>query len=736
MDELGINLKVDARAVKEAKRDLDFLNKSLRETEDFDISLGGDELSKDAEMLRRVSMELTRLGQLARTGDNSGGFLSAKQFEQVSKLSKEIGTNLGGWTAQTQKLRNELKQVTADLRQLQKDSLSPGLSPLARGMMLDEMEVLSGRKGELRKELSARSKYDARAGYMGRRAQEYADTISGFDMDGQNGESGSTALLGLGKKALGYGLALLGVGSVMGLLKSSWDKTQKQEILETGLLMRGVSYDRRVSPWNYSPQEETEGIMGMRKMTGAGDMETLTRLERFSRLNNMDLLSSMGIMGGFYQATGADPNKQRQALDSLLYMGKQAKDGRTEALLQLINANLLTAQHAQGGRALSDTQSSSVIAQTAALYNAPGTMGFSSGLFKTMQNALMPGGDPGSEMIKWDIIGGFNGPMTVSKLLELERRRNAGLNDPQNLKRALAAARRFSPTREGQIFYMMRLLTAFGQQGGIDQATAIIDNGDRLLNARMPAAGEITKSLDLYVGTYKGSAGYRIGQRDMESSVAALNTGGLVEGTVGPAKGAVARGWRGGSALVEAHKYDPLIQSAARKYGISPAWFLAMIMNESGGNPRAKSPKGALGLGQMLPSTFAQFGRKGGNILDPADNVDASAKYAAFLFQKYGIEGGTMAYNEGPGNYEKGLRPAETLQYLGKVKKYAGLVGTTGGLGGWDVGSNYPVAVLDPSLKNAWDTMVRLLEKISKNTEHLNVGAVSSGSLRPLPVGR
>ncbi|MEA5113994.1 MAG: transglycosylase SLT domain-containing protein [Geobacteraceae bacterium] len=731
---VGIDLRVDARQVKEARKEVDFLNKGLREMEDVDIAPDKDGLQTTSALIRKITEDIRRMKGLVVKGEQQGSLLKKEQFQEAATLSKRIGQNMADYTKEITKARTELGKLLAEKAKLGRVSSA---NPHEWVAAQERIESLNEREKGLRSNYERLKRQDPKAHDLLRRGAEYTEAIGGYGDAPGEGAGGSTVLLGVSKKAIAYGAALFGVGSVMSMIKSSWDKTQKLETTETGLLMRGVSYDRRVSPWNFTPQEEAEGIMGMRRMTGAGDMESLTRLERFARLSNIDMGQATGLIGGYYNVTGADPQKQRQAIDALLFMGKQAKDGRSETLLGLINQNLMIASRAQGGRALTGAQASSIMAQTSALYNAPGTMGFSSNLFQTMQGALMPGGDPGSELMKWDIIGGFDkGPLNASRILDLERRRNAGLNDPTNLRRALAAARKFSPTRDGQIFYMMKLLAAFGQPGGVDQATAIIDNGNRLLSAKMPGSSEVENLLGQNTGTYRGSLGFKIGQRDMEQEVAKLNTGDLTENAMGNKSAYLSRSVSGATSLINAHKYDSLVMAAARRHGISPSWFLGMIMAESGGNPKAKSPKGALGIGQMLPGTFAQFGRKGGNIWDPADNLDASAKYAAFLFKKYGVEGGTMSYNEGPGNYEKGLRPAETLQYLGRVKKFAGTLSTTGGLGGWDAGSSYPVAVLDPSLKNAWDTMIVLLDKIARNTGNRNFAPGATGSLRPaMPVG-
>lgn len=93
---------------------------------------------------------------------------------------------------------------------------------------------------------------------------------------------------------------------------------------------------------------------------------------------------------------------------------------------------------------------------------------------------------------------------------------------------------------------------------------------------------------------------------------------------------------------------------------------------ESAGDPRAVSPKGAMGLMQITPRTWAELRarhRLGTDPFDPRDNILAGAAYMRELFDRYGSPGFLAAYNAGPGRWEEHRAtgrplPAETRAYL------------------------------------------------------------------------
>lgn len=108
---------------------------------------------------------------------------------------------------------------------------------------------------------------------------------------------------------------------------------------------------------------------------------------------------------------------------------------------------------------------------------------------------------------------------------------------------------------------------------------------------------------------------------------------------------------------------------------------------ESGGNPNAVSPKGALGLMQTMPGTLRDpgFGVMPAQSNSPDEMKRVGVDYLSALTQKYGTTGGLAAYNWGPGNWDKALAasggdpqralamaPAETRAYVPKVLARAG----------------------------------------------------------------
>ena len=114
-----------------------------------------------------------------------------------------------------------------------------------------------------------------------------------------------------------------------------------------------------------------------------------------------------------------------------------------------------------------------------------------------------------------------------------------------------------------------------------------------------------------------------------------------------------------------------LADLAADKYGL-PRWLVRSVMRaESGFQPQAVSPKGAIGLMQLMPAT-AQI--LGANPKDPAQNADAGARYLRDLLQMYdgALWHALAAYNAGPGAVAKynGIPPyAETLRYISRIDR-------------------------------------------------------------------
>jgi soluble lytic murein transglycosylase-like protein len=114
--------------------------------------------------------------------------------------------------------------------------------------------------------------------------------------------------------------------------------------------------------------------------------------------------------------------------------------------------------------------------------------------------------------------------------------------------------------------------------------------------------------------------------------------------------------------------YDPLIESAATKHAIDARIVKAVIQVESAFQPRARSPKGAMGLMQLMPQTARQYQAR--NPYDPASNIDAGTKYLKTLLNEFELPLALAAYNAGEGAVRRfgGIPPyAETQAYVTKV---------------------------------------------------------------------
>ncbi|HEV3331751.1 MAG TPA: lytic transglycosylase domain-containing protein [Bryobacteraceae bacterium] len=115
---------------------------------------------------------------------------------------------------------------------------------------------------------------------------------------------------------------------------------------------------------------------------------------------------------------------------------------------------------------------------------------------------------------------------------------------------------------------------------------------------------------------------------------------------------------------------DSLVGEAAKREDLDPALLRGVMEQESAFRPCALSPKGAMGLMQLMPATATQFG-----VHDPFDagqSVDAGARFLKQLLQNYGgdVPKALGAYNAGPAkvNEVNGIPPIpETVEYIRRV---------------------------------------------------------------------
>ncbi len=129
----------------------------------------------------------------------------------------------------------------------------------------------------------------------------------------------------------------------------------------------------------------------------------------------------------------------------------------------------------------------------------------------------------------------------------------------------------------------------------------------------------------------------------------------------------------------EVERWRPQVSEASSRFGVPASWIERVMRAESRGRTRLsgrpiRSPKGAIGLMQLMPGTWAEMRDRlalGSDPDNPRDNILAGTFYLHLLYDRFGYPGLFAAYNAGPRRYEKHLAgrplPRETVAYLAEI---------------------------------------------------------------------
>jgi transglycosylase-like protein with SLT domain len=129
----------------------------------------------------------------------------------------------------------------------------------------------------------------------------------------------------------------------------------------------------------------------------------------------------------------------------------------------------------------------------------------------------------------------------------------------------------------------------------------------------------------------------------------------------------------GGARPSEAARYEEIIERVSRQQGVDARLIHAVIEVESGYQPRARSPKGAMGLMQLMPETARQYSVR--NPYDPSSNIEAGTRHLKSLLGRFPMALALAAYNAGDASVQRfgGIPPfAETRTYVSRILRIIG----------------------------------------------------------------
>lgn len=128
------------------------------------------------------------------------------------------------------------------------------------------------------------------------------------------------------------------------------------------------------------------------------------------------------------------------------------------------------------------------------------------------------------------------------------------------------------------------------------------------------------------------------------------------------------------------NQFGVFVDEASERFSVPVNWIGSVINVESAGEVHARSPKGAMGLMQIMPATWAELRERynlGSDPYDSRDNILAGTAYLRELLDRYGSPGVFAAYNAGPARYEEhlagGSLPNETRAYVAKLATLLGI---------------------------------------------------------------
>lgn len=523
MQTLGFNIKVDSSQVQAAKQHIDLMNTGLRESGELSklkIEFSGLDtltsnfaaLTSEIKNLRNFSFDTGKLDfseNVQQIHELKNGFsVAGKSVDSIATGATRTTAALTRWKGEADKLHASLKQIREDMAGLQNASHTQNLAPSTRQQMITELSSLEAQRAEKEKELSRVNKrvevLESRPGAAPRQRQENDTNHANHPMNPINF-----------KRLMGWGAAAVGVAGIGSLISSSRSAYRSAIDEESPLFARGLRGTRKraeqATVLGIAPQEWYGLENTLSRNTGLNEKQmpkNAMLTASFAKFSGLDTQEVAGLRSNLYNATG---NASTLPNSVLVAVGKAQKDGidksRLPELLHLINRNTAETTKAMGGAGISDAQTATALSLAiAGLKDTKfGTFAKSQEFAgNVMQNGMQGAGTPAGEIMLWDALGGFKGPMDFEKVHEMNVIKQGGfMEKPELLQKIMGQMSGSKEARAGQLESFFPAWDIKGKASGI--LTEMFDSG--FLAKLGKGKGDMTKQIEtMSKGTDKQTA--------------------------------------------------------------------------------------------------------------------------------------------------------------------------------------------------------------------------------------
>lgn len=694
---LEIGIKVDSRQVKEARKEIDVFNKSLTDTKaksTIDLGVGSSsDLEETAALLNKIREEVSRMGELSRTATNRGGILRKEQFVEAGELAKRVSTDIGKWATEINKARDALKLLTAEKSQIGRDFMMGRVAPGDMNAKMEREGTIDTEIDRARERLDYMEKQQNKLRPLGDRARQYTGNLANTGVEGDGG----TSL----KKAMGWALAAAGGFSIMSFLSQSRGKYQEYVGHEDQLYARGVrgiqAGGSAAAAYGVDPMEHY-ALQGQLTSSMGLSGRRLDRMSRNTELFAKSYGMSLSEVGNFGSAVYQGSGKRDMASSALIAMQQQGiEKTRMPETMRLMEGHLRTMAAARGGVGVSEGNVATALALAAAAMREgrPETSAYlkSGNLSNTLQNGLQGAGSSAGEIAIFNAIGGFKGPMTYSKIHEMNLLRQGGfMEHPELLSKVLQNMPK-GLDKAGQAGWLESVFPEWAKGKSSEQFLDLYGKGTLAGLKTNKLGGSEADAQAAMLKQIKDNPAFAKKVRMALKTDVQARTGEGIDAIISPIETTALEGseailnsdfvssvFKGKESKIRQEKlakesaklpYYKEFVAASKKHGISLEYLLAIAQQESGFENGKTSPKGAKGIMQLMPDTAKALGVK--DPMNPGQNIDGAARHLAYLGKKYkwDMKAMTAAYNEGETKYDKyGVDGggAETRNYVAGVR--------------------------------------------------------------------